>query len=295
MKLREIDPLFQFLGAGALLLVLSLLVRPWGSDEETIRVDRASLEQYLSAGGGEALAGLAKAQSGKVDLDALDAGQRDELVRRYVEEQALYREARAWGLEDNDLVIRRRLGQSLRFALRPAPQDDPGDEVLRAFYDRNRANYRAPAESSFDHVFFSAEKRGESGALASARAGRDGSLANWRAKGDRFAYQRSYTDAGPATVEAQLGEEFAGQLAQLPVAPERWQGPLRSAMGFHLVRLTRRRAAQTAPFEEARAAVLDDWQRQQQNAQLEESVGRIVDRYETQIDADLRKDGSSQR
>lgn len=284
MKLSKIDPLFQFLGAGALLLALATLVRPFGSDENTIRVDRATLEQYLVSGGGEEFAALAKSENGAVALDALTSSQRDELVRKYVEEQALYLEARAWGLDQDDLVIRRRLGQSLRFALRPEPPANPGDEVLLEFYAAHLDNYRLPAETSFDHIFYSTELRGQAAAEAAARLATQTPIRDWRATGDRFAYQRSYVGAGPAVIESQLGPDFAGTLAALPVDPDRWQGPVPSPTGFHVVRIWQRSQAETVGFEDARAAVLDDWQRNEQDIALDQAIATIVSKYDASID-----------
>ncbi|KHK93048.1 peptidyl-prolyl cis-trans isomerase [Novosphingobium malaysiense] len=287
MRLARIDPLFQFLGAGAVLFTLSALVRPYGSDDQTIHVSRAVLEQYLASGGGETLASVARTHGGTPSLAALSDGERRELVRKYVQEQALYREAREWGMDENDLVIRRRLGQSLRFALRPAAEADPGDAVLRKFYVRHRENYRSRAETSFDHIFFSVAKRGKIGALSAARRAGSSPVADWRAEGDRFAYQRSYVDAGPGMIQSQLGDGFEAKLRKLPVAADRWQGPIASASGFHLVRINRRLPAKTSSFEEVRLAVLDDWRRAIQDSELDQAVNAIVDQYDVDEASDV--------
>jgi len=288
LKLRQIDPLFQFLGTGALLVALSAVVRPFGSGEDSIRVDRAALEQYIASGGGEALAALARSTGGTPDLDALTAAQRRELADKYVEEQALYREARAWGLDESDLVIRRRLGQSMRFALRPAPKADPGDEVLRAFYLGHKGSYRSPAETSFDHIYFSSDVRGSADALNAARRFASSAIGDWRATGDRFAYQRSYVDAPPGMIESQLGKTFVAALARLPVDRSRWQGPVPSATGYHLVRINRRQDAALPPFEAVRAAVLVDWQRQSQDDELDGAVADIVRKYRVDMTRDVQ-------
>ena len=293
MMLRRIDPLFQFLGIGALLFAAAGLVRPFADDDRTINVTRADLESYLAAGGGESLAPLARAGDGAPTLDRLNGEQKRALVRSYVEEQALYREARDWGLEDGDLVIRRRLGQSIRFALRPEIAADPGDPVLRRFHAAHADNYRRPVETSFEHVFFSSEQRGAARALADARAAQRAGIADWRATGDRFAYQRSYGDAGASVIEAQLGAGFRRALDRLPVVPARWEGPVASDSGYHLVRITARSPARTATFEDARHAVLDDWQRATQKSELDRAVAGVVGRYRTKVDPDLVEGGES--
>lgn len=294
VNLRTIDPLFQFLAAGALLVGLSAIIRPLDGSADTIRVDHATLEQYIASGGGEALAPLARNPRGKPDLDALNTSQRRELVRKYVEEQALYLEARSWGLDEGDLVIRRRLGQSMRFALRPVARPDPGDGALRAFHAAHADNYRNPAEISFDHVFFSTASRGESPAMEAARNLAGQPMGDWRAQGDRFPYQRSYVDAGPGIITSQMGAEFAAEMARVPVDPARWQGPVRSSAGVHLVRVHRRRASGIAPFETVRAAVLDDWQRQSQDDELDRAVAKIMAKYRVSGSDAVLTDGDTQ-
>ncbi len=284
MRLRDIDPLFQFLGIGALLFALSALVRPFGGDDTAIVVDRPALENYLAAGGGETLSAAARRQGGAPTLDALSDDERRALVDHYVEEQALYREARGWGLDDGDLVIRRRLGQSLKFALRPVAAPDPGDAVLRAFYARNMDKYRAETATSFDHVFFATDLRGADGARRAAMAAATGSMPDWRAAGDRFPYQRSYVDAGPGLIASELGRDFLAGLDALPPAPDRWQGPIASDLGYHLVRLNRRADAHTDAFADIRPAVLDDWRRARQQDELGAAVDRIVVGYRAQVD-----------
>jgi len=293
MILRRIDPLFQFLGIGALLFAAAGLVRPFADDERTIGVTRAALEEYLAAGGGEALAPLARAGGGPPSLDRLSGEQKNALVRSYIEEQALFREARDWGLEDGDLVIRRRLGQSIRFALRPDIASDPGDAVLRRFHAAHAENFRRPVLTSFDHVFFSNEQRGPAQALADARAALHGEIIDWRAKGDRFAYQRSYSDAGPSVIDGQLGEGFRKALDRFPVVPDRWEGPVASDAGFHLVRIAGRTPAIAASFAASREAVLDDWQRAQQADALDRAVAGVVGRYRTDIAADVLAEGAA--
>lgn len=287
--LSRIDPLFQFLGAGAVLLLAMGLTQPFGDEQGTIYVEREALEAYLAAGGGEALSTIAKA-GGEVSLENLDPQQRQLLVDRYIEEQALYREAKGWGLDENDIAIRRRLGQTLRFALRPEAAHDPGDDVLRAFYREHTGLYREVPEVSFDHVFFSAEKRGWDDALAAARVAASGRVNDWGAAGDRFFYQRTYVNADPAEIASHLGEDFSKALAELPVEPGNWQGPLRSTSGYHVIRMLRRSEASLPPFAKVRPIVLDDWLRADRDAALERAVGNIVSNYDTRIEDGILAD-----
>ncbi|MDT3684067.1 MAG: hypothetical protein RO009_03365 [Pseudorhodoplanes sp.] len=78
------------------------------------------------------------------------------LVTDYVNEQLLAREARALGLEDNDLVIRRRLAQKLSFIIEDTSRRaEPTDDELQKFYQAHRERFRTEARISFRHVYSS--------------------------------------------------------------------------------------------------------------------------------------------
>jgi hypothetical protein len=85
------------------------------------------------------------------------------IVRDYVQEIALYRHAVAMGLDQNDAVVRRMLGQKLlslaqnvlEFSLAPTEQD------LRTYFDANVERYQAPALITMTTLFIDPDKRGD--------------------------------------------------------------------------------------------------------------------------------------
>jgi len=277
---RGIDPLWWFLGAGTAIFVLAAFIDPDGADDASvIRVDRPALEAYLASGGGNGLAETLSSEP--LTLDAMPPSARKALVERYVEEEALFREAQSWGLDKDDPAIRRRLGQSMRFALRPEVAADPGDAELRKFFESHKADYVEGDLVTFEHVFFDAARGGADNAVRRASVFRPGS--DWQAAGDRFAYQRTYVGARAEQVTSQLGEDFAKQVFALKPS-ESWQGPIISDLGAHLVRVVRHDRAGEADFAQVRPAVLDDWLRTRQSADLEKRVDAIVATYDAQID-----------
>jgi peptidyl-prolyl cis-trans isomerase C len=81
----------------------------------------------------------------------------------------LYQEARALGLDRTDLVVRRILVQKMRLLVARADETAPGDAVLAAFYAAHRDDYRAPDRLTFWHVFLASSVHGDATA-ADARA-----------------------------------------------------------------------------------------------------------------------------
>jgi parvulin-like peptidyl-prolyl isomerase len=82
-----------------------------------------------------------------------------------------------------------------------------------------------------------------------------------------------------------FGREFAAELEKLPL--DTWAGPVASAFGQHLVRVTARTAAQTPPLAEVRAAVAREWENERRTASLAENYKALRGRYEVVIEATL--------
>jgi parvulin-like peptidyl-prolyl isomerase len=80
-----------------------------------------------------------------------------------------------------------------------------------------------------------------------------------------------------------FGAAFAADLEKLPL--NEWAGPVRSAFGHHLVRVTARTPALTPPLAEVRAAVAREWENERRMASLAENYKALRSRYEVVIEA----------
>jgi hypothetical protein len=195
------------------------------------------------------------------------------LVEQEIDEEILYREAVAMGLDRDDLVIRRRLAVKMDFLT-----DDvtavatPTDEQLQAFLSQHPDKFHVEALTTFAQVYINRSQRGEG---ASAEADRLLALlraktpSDWQALGDPLPLSREYEAAPEAEVARRFGREFPRKLAGLPVG--RWSGPVESTYGLHLVQVRQRIAGRIPPLDEVRDAVLSEWRaarRQELNEEL---------------------------
>ena len=156
----------------------------------------------------------------------------------------LVREGRELGLHRADLVIRRHLIEDLRARIEQAPNREPVTEAeLRALFERDRERYRRPARVAFAHVFFDAGHRGEASeaeaerAVARLRTG-ELDLPAARAAADPFLHGLDQPPLSAREIEARFGREFENAMRVLPSSE--WLGPIRSAFGFHAVRVRER-------------------------------------------------------
>jgi len=236
-------PVVHFALIGCVLFGLNALRQGGGpsDDEAAIRVDRPRLE---------ALAGIWTAQFGRRPTET----ELTSVARAWAVEEMRVREARRMGLDRDDSVIRRRLAQKYAFLVNnPANQAAPSDDALRKYLADHADRYASPSRYSFEQIFYSSD-RGQSAAYSAAQA----ALAHPdAAKGDAFPGAPIERNATEEEVRQDFGSNFASALPRLK--PGFWDGPVESGFGFHLVKITARKALAPPKFADVRGQVLADW------------------------------------
>jgi len=224
------EPLLHFLLAGAAIFAVTALW-PGGGDSRTIHIDRQQLVDYLLA-----RAEITDRNQFDALYNAMSGDERAALVRRVATDEALYREGLSIGLDTADPLIRQRIIQQMRQLLgdEAAATQPLTDGEIQAFYDAHRAGYRVSDTLSFAHVFFASRAEAQA-ELARLRAGKV-PPADAAAHGQRFLYETFHRDVNRDAVTAKFGAEFAA--AAFALQPGRWQGPLHSEHGWHLVYVT---------------------------------------------------------
>jgi hypothetical protein len=283
------EPLVHFIVAGAILFGASYAFRDAATapaDDTTIVVDRRALMTFL-----QYRANAFEPETFSAALDAMSDAELQELIDAYVDEEALYREAKALGLEDSDYVIRQRMVQKMTFLMGDIA--DPGgaidDEVLATYFAENREAYAVQPWATFTHVFFDASKRGDEGARADAETvlrelNESGALFNDAPSyGDRFPFLLNYVERTFEYIASHFGYEFVAEIAELEPSAERWQGPFRSAYGQHLIMLTRRAERSYPELDEVRGDVEADYLSERNAELLAEMTATIRERYRVDV------------
>jgi peptidyl-prolyl cis-trans isomerase C len=81
------------------------------------------------------------------------------LVEQSVNEEILFREAVALGLDEDDEIIKRRLAQKMDFlAADISALQDPGDTELRVWFAQNSGRFALSPRASFRHLYFSFDR-----------------------------------------------------------------------------------------------------------------------------------------
>ena len=201
------------------------------------------------------------------------------LLEKWIKEEIYYREAKTLGLDDHDTIIRRRLAQKLTFLNEDLANTQATTTAeLEVFFLDNAADYAEPARFSFEHRYFSNDRRED--ALQDAETAKYSETII----GDLFVLQRSYTGRSASELADLFGRDFTASLASLdPGSPDLWQGPIRSPYGWHLIRLTERTAPRNPPFGQVSDAVLRDFLQQRRLQANEAFYQQLRSRYKIQM------------
>lgn len=237
------EPLVHFLLLGALLF----LAYGWLDRDDS----RASGEIVLTRSQADTLV----AQFEQVWQRAPTAAERQALIEGWVRDEIFYREAVAMGLDRDDPVVRRRMGQKVQFILDSGTQAAPTDAELKLWLDVHAGEYRVEPVYTLRQVYFDPSRYGASAAqtITAARAALE---TGGVPRGDPTMLPAAL-EGSASEIRRHFGDEFEEALRTLPLS--RWAGPVRSAQGFHLVRLDGRMEDRPARLEEVRSTVERDF------------------------------------
>jgi hypothetical protein len=195
---------------------------------------------------------------------------------RWIDEEVLYREGVARGLDRDDPRVRQRVASKMAGVFeRELVDAEPTDEELRAWFVANSARYAKGEAVDFTQVFVADADGGDARAaeiLAKVSAGADPA-----GLGDTFSGGRRYRRRVLADLTETFGREFVQGLAEQPLG--RWERR-RSRHGLHVVRVDVRTPAEAPSFEAVRDDVKLAVQRERREKLLADRVAELRKRWQ---------------
>jgi len=264
------EPLFHFLLLGAMIFLMAGQVRSGrvGSGEKIV-VTQSGIESMV--------VGFSRTWMRPPTQEELQG-----LLDDYVREEVLYREAKAMGLDQDDVIVRRRMRQKFEFlaedlAARTGP---PTDQELEVYLGQHADKYSEEASFSFEHVFFSREKRGASADVEAtamlARLSGKGAI-DIEKLGDAFLLPSRFEKTSAGETARLFGEKFAKELNKTQLGT--WAGPIESSYGLHLVRVNARIPEVAPPLANVRETVLRDLLSDRRKQELDTQYEKLRARY----------------
>ncbi len=217
-----------------------------------------------------------------------DANEFEGLIKDFLRQEIAYREARKMGLDEDDIVIRRRLRQKLELLAEDVVSlSPPGEDELRDWYGQHTEDFMNEPRIGFRQVYFGIDDgpevaRSRAEALlprlndASARI-------DFVEAGDPSLLPIEFRRARQSEVASSFGIDFAAEVAELPTG--RWSGPVSSPYGLHLVFVTASEPAARPAFEAVRPEVEREMMLRRKRDAVDGLYERLAENYEITIDA----------
>jgi hypothetical protein len=270
------EPLTRFLLIGVLLFAADHLLHP-----SRLRFDDEVHRIVVTASQQAAQSAAFRSEHGREPQPQ----ELQERLDRWIDEQVLYREALALGLDRRDTIVQRQMTQKMRFLIENATLvPEPGTAELEAWLQQHPERYGHASTVNFQQVFLSRGRHGSDLAAEVARV--QEKLAahpdQFIGLGDPLPSGQVITGADGDHLRREFGQTFAVAMAEAPTGS--WHGPLSSGLGAHLVRVITRGTFAAAPLAEVLPRVRVDWRLEQQEARNRAALQTLRARYRVDIE-----------
>jgi PPIC-type PPIASE domain len=262
------EPLLHFLLIGLALFLLYGRVSPGDSDSRRIVVSQSQVDDMVR-------------QYQSTWTRSPSPSEIRGLIDTYIHDEIAYREGLSMGLDKDDAVIKRRIRQKYDLIAEEDERSEPSDAELAAYLRAHQVEFVGPAIISFDQLYFDTATTTPEGVGAVKAALREG--ADPATLGQPSMLPRHVVNAEIDLVAREFGDNFRKRVGVAPVGI--WVGPLPSAIGVHLVRVTRRTAPALLPLSQIRGAVEREWESDRRHRSSLDHFRKARDGYDVIIKA----------
>lgn len=268
------EPLLHFVLLGAIIFLVYDQVAGRGSAPGEIFISRGQQENLLNT-------------FGRTWQRPPTPEEFQGLLQDYVRQEIAYRESVSMGLDQDDIVIRRRLRQKLELLAEDvASLAAPTDQELQAYLEANAEDFAIEPRLTFRHVYFSRDRRGDDAGQDAAqllqRIAGDGPAGDFEQFGDPLPLPFELRDIREGEVARLFGTLFTDGLKGLEVG--QWSGPVESGFGLHLVFLEAREAGRLPRLPEVRDAVQREWLSERRREAVDSLYERLAENYSIEIE-----------
>jgi len=196
-----------------------------------------------------------------------------QFLARWLDNEVLYREGLALGLDKGDPAMRERvIFKALNVVQAGVVLPSIDEKGLAAWFEANRKRYDVPTRLTFDEAV-------PSGDTAPESLRRFVEALNGQGTPELEASLRSFKQRPRDTVAAAYGEPFAAKLEEL--APGTWTA-LESSTGLRAVRLQERKEGRKATYGDVRDTVYQDWKDDMAGKLTSQAVRELARKYRVQ-------------
>ena len=188
----------------------------------------------------------------------------DIFLEDYVQREILFREAKAMGLDKNDMVVKNRMLQKIDFLTNDLlVAANPTDAEALKYFNDNLEKYTIPGKIDFIHIFFNLDKRNFDDAKQIAfdvkkNLNKLPNVPNtYYENGDLFILPYEFQNLSKEEVSSKFGQsELSEEIFSLE--EKKWSDPFVSSYGMHLVYISKKKSPTTLQFEEVKSDIKDE-------------------------------------
>lgn len=279
------EPLIHFLLLGALIFMVHDQFAGKGSEPGKIFISKGQQENLLNT-------------FGRTWQRPPTPQEFQGLLEDYVRQELAYRESQAMGLDQNDIVVRRRLRQKLELLAEDiASLAAPTVQDLQTYLDEHPFDFAVEPRLTLRQVYFSRDRRGaatqQDALQLLQRISTAGPEGDFEQFGDPLPLPAELRAVRESEVARLFGTAFTDGLQGLETG--RWAGPVESGFGLHLVFIENREAGRIPQLEEVREAVQREWLSQRRQQAIDSLYERLAENYAIEIEPLIDGEASGQR
>ena len=266
------EPLVHFLLLGVLIFFLySLMNDTNDSDENRIVISKAVQKQLAY-------------RWKKKHLRPPSKEEMQTMIDKEVYTEVMSREAVKMGLDQNDLIIRRRLVQKLEFVSSDLSSLlEPTDEELKVYMKQHEKIFRKAGKTTFQQIYIDMSK-GKSEIKERLLRIKNALDANESIQtlGDTFMLPRENRALSDYEIIHTFGKKFAQSLKSLKTGV--WEGPVKSGYGLHFVYVEKREEGELPPFDEIKTQVKNAWMSEKKEKNSQDFYKTLKKNYSIEIE-----------
>jgi hypothetical protein len=269
------EPLIHFLLLGGLIFLAYDWLAGKGSEPDEIFISRGQQQNLLNT-------------FGRTWQRPPSSEEFQGLLKDYLRLEIAYRESRKMGLDQDDIVIRRRLRQKLELLAEDiASLAVPGEAQLQTYLDEHIDDFMVEPRLTLRQVYFSRDRRGSAAERDATellqRITTDGPEGRFEELGDPLPLPPRIENLREAEVTRLFGSEFTDGLKGIETG--RWSGPVESGFGLHLVFVEQRIAGRAPALDEVRDEVQREWMSKERKKAVDGLYERLLQNYTVEIES----------
>ena len=175
------------------------------------------------------------------------------------------------------------MAQKITFLKQETIPNDPSQEEIKKFFEKNKNNYFIPPTYSFSHHYFSKESDAKERA---AEAFHEYQTNGAELTGDPFFLGKNFYQNSEDEIKKNFGALFF--LAIKNLAINEWSGPHESVFGEHIILLKEITTGFYPPLEKVLLRVQQDYLSEAQEKAIAEYINEIRSQYRVIINPDYK-------